>query len=190
MRYASNQREKTHARIVSTASRMFRERGYPGTGVDAVMKAAGMTAGGFYAHFPSKEALFRESLAEAFHDFRNRLSGPAGERRRSASELLRGVFDREVGAEAGEGCPIPALAPDVARSSEAVRASFEEELGKTAKAVADRTGIRGIPSDEAALALLALSSGAILLRRAVKSPEIRDRIFEACLRFSERAAGR
>lgn len=190
MRYSPNQRGRTHARIVSTASRIFAARGYDGSGVDALMKAAGMTAGGFYAHFPSKEALFRESLAAAFHDFRRRLSGAIAGRSLSAIELLRGFFELERTADAGEGCPIPALAPDVARSGEEVRETFEEEVRKTAEAVASRIQKRGIPADETALALLALFSGAILLRRAAKSPEMGDRAREACLRFAERAVGR
>lgn len=191
MRYPPNQRVSTRSRIVATASRMFRARGYHDTGVGALMKAAGMTAGGFYAHFPSKDALFRESLGAAFHDFRKRLSGEIGGRGSvSASELVRGYFDVEKTAEAGEGCPIASLAPDVARSGEEVRESFEEELRKTAEALAARLQKRGVPGDEAALAILALCSGAILLRRAVKSPGIGERILEACLRFAERAGNR
>jgi TetR/AcrR family transcriptional regulator, transcriptional repressor for nem operon len=190
MRYPSNQREKTHERIVSIASRMFRDRGYHGTGVNAVMKASGMTAGGFYAHFPSKEELFRESLAAAFHDSRKRLLDKIGGRRRPASELVRMCFEVERAAEAGEGCPIPALGPDVARSGEAVRGTFEEELRKTAEAVTARMRKPGIPADEAALALLAVCSGAILLRRAVKSPELGDLVFEACVHFAAQASTR
>lgn len=171
---------------------MFRATGYRATGVAAIMKAAGMTAGGFYSHFPSKEALFRESLAPAFHEFRRRLTDEIEGRRRSASssELVRRYFDMERTAEAGEGSPINALAADVARSGEGIRERFEDELQKTAEAVAARTRKHGVPADEAALALLALCSGAILLRRAVKSPGIGERILEACLRFGERAGNR
>lgn len=192
MRYPSDQKDKSRRSIISAASRMFRESGYLATGVAAVMKAAGMTAGGFYGHFPSKEALFRESLAPAFHEFRKRLTGEIEGRRRSASasEFVRRYFDVERTADAGEGCPINALAADVARSGEGVRERFEGELRKTAEAVAARMRKHSVPDDEAALALLVLCSGAVLLRRAVESPEMGDRIVEACVRFAERAAGR
>jgi TetR/AcrR family transcriptional regulator, transcriptional repressor for nem operon len=171
---------------------MFCESGYRATGVAAIMKAAGMTAGGFYSHFPSKEALFRESLAPAFDEFRKRLTGELEGLRRSASasELVRRYFDVERTAETGESSPINALAADVARSGEGVRERFEEELRKTAKAAAARMRKHGVPADEAALALLALCSGAILLRRAVESPDMGNRIFEACVSFAERAGGR
>lgn len=171
---------------------MFRESGYRATGVAAVMKAAGMTAGGFYAHFPSKESLFRESLAPAFDEFRKRLTGALEGRVRfvSASELVRRYLGVEKTAEDGEGCPINALATDAARSGEGVRERFEDELRKTAEAVAARTRKHGVPADEAALALLALCSGAILLRRAMESPEMGNRIVEACVSFAGRAGGR
>ena len=191
MRYAPNQREMTHARIISASSRIFAQRGYHGTGVHAVMKAAGMTAGGFYAHFPSKEALFRESLVAAFHAFRKRLAGEIGGRGRpaSASDFVRQYFEVDRKAEAGEGFPINALAPDVARSGQVVREKFEEELRRTAETVAARMRKGATPPGETALAILALCSGAILLSRAVESPETADRIFDACGRFAERAGG-
>ncbi|HEX9149791.1 MAG TPA: helix-turn-helix domain-containing protein [Thermoanaerobaculia bacterium] len=192
MRYPPDQRDKSRRRILSVASRMFRESGYRATGVAAIMKAAGMTAGGFYAHFPSKEALFRESLAPAFDEFRKRLTGALEGRVRSvsSSELVRRYLDVEKTAEAGESCPINALAADIARSGEGVRERFEDELRKTAEAVAARTRKPGVPADDAALALLALCSGAILLRRAMESPEMENRMVEACVSFAERAGGR
>lgn len=192
MRYPPNQREKTHARIVSTASRMLVERGYRGAGVADVMKGAGMTAGGFYAHFASKQALFRESLAAAFRDFRKRLAGEIEGQRRSVSvnEFVRRYFEMEKKAGPGERCPISALAPEVARAGAPVRETFEEELRKTVETVAARIRERGAPPDDAALAILALCSGAILLGRAVGSPEKAERIFEACVRLAGRTGGR
>jgi TetR/AcrR family transcriptional repressor of nem operon len=191
MRYPPNQRQTTRTRIISAASRIFAERGYRGTGVDAVMKAAGMTAGGFYAHFPSKEALFGESLVAAFHAFRKRLAGEIVERggSASASDFVRRYFDVDGKAEDGEGSPINALAPDVARSGQVVREKFEDEFRRTAENVAGRMRKGAPPPGETALAILALCSGAILISRAVESPETADRILEACERFAERAGG-
>lgn len=186
MRYTPDQKKNTHERIVLAASRIFREQGYRGTGVDAAMKAAGMTAGGFYAHFPSKEALFAESLVAAFRGFRKRLFAGTPARRESASgELVRRYFEAQSRDEPGSGCPIPALAADVARSSDAVRETFEQEVLKIAAALAARLrGREGDPGD-AGLALLALGAGGVLLSRAVKTPALADRVREACLRFSE-----
>jgi TetR/AcrR family transcriptional repressor of nem operon len=186
MRYPPDQKKNTHERIVLAASQAFREQGYRGTGVDAAVKAAGMTAGGFYAHFPSKEALFAESLLAAFRGFRKRLLARTQARRGSASgELIRRYFEAQSRDEPGSGCPIPALAADVARSSGAVRETFEQEVQKMAAALAGR--LQGQKDDigDTALALLALGTGGVLLSRAVKTPAFADRIREACLRFSE-----
>ncbi|HNH84664.1 MAG TPA: helix-turn-helix domain-containing protein, partial [Acidobacteriota bacterium] len=66
MRYPANRKEESRQKILQAAARLFREHGYNGVGVDAVMAEAGLTPGGFYAHFPSKEALFAEALASSF----------------------------------------------------------------------------------------------------------------------------
>ena len=188
MRYPPNQKDRSRRRILSAASRMFLERGYRATGVAAIMKAAGMTAGGFYAHFPSKEALLRESLVAAFHDFRRRLAGGGGPRKSAPEgEFVRTYFEAFGLAETAGACPISSLGSDIARATDALRESFEDELQKTAKAVAAR--LRQPVGIDRALSLLALCSGAVLLSRAVKGPETRNRILEACLRESGYLAG-
>jgi len=186
MRYPPDQKKHTHERIVLAASQVFREQGYRGTGVDAAMKAAGMTAGGFYAHFPSKEALFAESLLAAFRGFRKRLLAGARVPRGSVSgELIRRYFEVQSRDEPGSGCPIPTLAADVARSSGAVRETFEQEVQKMADVLGERLEGQKNDTVDTALALLALGAGGALLSRAVKTPAFADRIREACLRFSE-----
>ena len=65
MRYPKEQKAETRGRILNAAARLFRESGYDGVGVDAIMNEAGLTAGGFYSHFSSKETLFAEAMATA-----------------------------------------------------------------------------------------------------------------------------
>ena len=65
MRYAADQKEKTRSRIVRAAGKVFRRQGYHAAGVDKVMAEAGLTAGGFYAHFDSKQALLAEAIEDA-----------------------------------------------------------------------------------------------------------------------------
>src|SRR5271156_4884894 len=62
MRYTAGHKEKTRVKILESAATVFRRQGYHATGVDKVMEEAGLTAGGFYAHFPSKDALLAEAL--------------------------------------------------------------------------------------------------------------------------------
>src|SRR5204862_4383924 len=110
MRYPPGHKHRTHQRILDTAARLFRKRGYAATGVDAVMNSAGLTTGGFYAHFRSKQALFAEALELAFQrsrdHWRSRLQGregPAWVRGPFTSSLSRGHR-----ARAGHGCRRPA----------------------------------------------------------------------------------
>jgi TetR/AcrR family transcriptional repressor of nem operon len=74
MRYPASQTAERHERILREAARLFRERGFDGAGVADIMKAAGLTHGAFYAHFPSKDALEAEAVERAFAHSRNRTS--------------------------------------------------------------------------------------------------------------------
>ncbi len=113
MRYSPDHKEKTRARILESAATAFRRQGYHATGVDKVMEQAGLTAGGFYAHFPSKDAL----LAEALEHYAAHASGKLEVGLEDASELerARAIVDRYLTAShrghPERGCPIPSLAP-------------------------------------------------------------------------------
>src|SRR5256885_8080456 len=119
MRYPPGHKQRTHQRILDTAARLFRKHGYAATGVDAVMTSAGLTAGGFYAHFRSKQVLLAEALELAFQlsrdHWRSRLQdreGPAWVRAHIMSYLSQ---DHRDAAE--HGCPMPALGAEIARLS-------------------------------------------------------------------------
>jgi TetR/AcrR family transcriptional repressor of nem operon len=75
MRYEAGHKERTRGRVVVAAARLFKERGFRGVGVDGVMGAEGLTAGGFYAHFPSKEALLEATLSS----YRLPIQSPSGQ---------------------------------------------------------------------------------------------------------------
>jgi TetR/AcrR family transcriptional repressor of nem operon len=124
-------KELTHQRIVDTAARALRGSGFDGVGVAGVMKQAGLTHGGFYAHFPSRDALLAEALERAGQDSRERMQRViAAGQARGASRwraLVEGYLsDRHLRAPE-QGCPVAALAsemprqPDVVRSAAAAR---------------------------------------------------------------------
>src|SRR5688500_18168079 len=119
MRYPPGHKEKTRERILDAAATVFRRLGYQWAGVDAVMKEAGLTAGGFYAHFPSKEALFAQTLPYAMGQTRT-LVGPDFDQL-AGSEWVRAVAERYLSPAhrrlVDKGCPLPALLPEVARAS-------------------------------------------------------------------------
>jgi len=123
MRYLPDHKGQTRRRILDAAAAVFRRQGYRGAGVDAVMQEAGLTAGGFYAHFPSKEALFAETLADALRQSRlfggadfDHLAGPDWVRA-VAAFYLSPAHRRLV----GQGCPLPPLLAEVARASPEAR---------------------------------------------------------------------
>ncbi|MFS2020544.1 TetR/AcrR family transcriptional regulator, partial [Massilia sp. CT11-108] len=110
MRYSSNHKAETRQRIIGEASRRFRKDGIEGTGLVPLMKALGLTHGGFYAHFESKDALVQASLEAAVQQTLERWLP-------SADAAPRAVIDHYLSAEhrdePGEGCPLPTLAAEL-----------------------------------------------------------------------------
>ena len=123
MRYEADHKTRTHERIVKSASRQFRAKGLKGPGVATVMKASGLTHGGFYKHFRSKDDLLAEAIEESLRDIRSQLiaaakNAPPGE---GWKELVTRYLSLEHCDRADTGCPIAALAPEIARSAPAVK---------------------------------------------------------------------
>ena len=127
MRYAAGHKEQTRAKILQAAGKVFRREGYHAAGVDKVMEEAGLTAGGFYAHFGSKEALLAETLAPAAAEAGARrdkdLEGVAG--RAWVEAFVERYLSPSHRGKTEDGCPLPALVSEVARAGGPVKASFE-----------------------------------------------------------------
>jgi TetR/AcrR family transcriptional regulator, transcriptional repressor for nem operon len=186
MRYPRDHKEQTRRRILDAAAAVFRKRGYQAAGVDAVMHEAGLTAGGFYAHFASKEALFAQTLPHALRQTRL-LNGPDLDHL-SGADWLRAVAAIYLSPThrhmVEQGCPLPPLLPEVARASGEAKQAFEESLLEVAAKVAAR-----LPQNEGgALAVLALLVGGMTLARAVADESLSDRILSACRDLAQTAA--
>jgi TetR/AcrR family transcriptional repressor of nem operon len=180
MRYPAGHKEQTRAKILRAAAKVFRRDGYHAAGVDKVMEEAGLTAGGFYAHFESKEALLAATLApaaaEAGVSLGQDLEGVAGRARREAfveGYLNRAHLDRTEG-----GCPLPALVSEVARTGGAVKASFEAVVLDLAARLRGPAG--GGLTEDRALATIALCVGALGVARSVQDEALGERILAAC----------
>lgn len=192
MRYPPDQKQKTRERILDAAAVVFRRLGYAGAGVDAVMREAGLTAGGFYSYFPSKEALFAETLAHAMGQTRT-LVGPDFDEL-SGLEWLRAVAARYLSPAhrrlVDQGCPLPALLPEVARASGGSRGAFEAVLRQVVSGVEARLPPPAEGSSgEQALAVLAVLVGGMTLARAVADEALADRILASCRAFVEAGIG-
>src|SRR4030088_1836753 len=116
MRVSRERAAENRQRIVETASRMFREHGFDGVGVDAIMNAAGLTHGGFYGHFGSKDDLAAEAVARALERGVEKQSRYA-----NLSDLVSGYLSEQHCADRSDGCAIAALGADIARQGQGVR---------------------------------------------------------------------
>jgi len=125
----------THDRILEAAGRLFRDRGYAATGIDALMDAAGLTRGGFYAHFPDKEALLVEVL-RADRGLPRQLAARRGRTvarlRRQALRVFADYLNPGHQHEVATGCSAAALAADAARAGPAARAAYRALLTRIA----------------------------------------------------------
>ena len=180
MRYAAGHKEQTRAKILRAAGKVFRREGYHAAGVDKVMEEAGLTAGGFYAHFPSKESLLAEALepaaAEAGAPHDKELEGAAG--RSSVVAFVEYYLDPRHMRNTEGGCPLPALASEVARAGGPVKSSFEAIVRNLAARLMDDSG--GELSEERALAILALCVGGLGVARSVQDEALAERILASC----------
>ncbi|WP_296947803.1 TetR/AcrR family transcriptional regulator [uncultured Massilia sp.] len=174
MRYSSNHKAETRKRIIGEASRRFRKNGIEGTGLVPLMKALGLTHGGFYAHFTSKDALVQASLEAAVGDMLARWPDPRN------GEELRAFVDDYLSAQhrdnPGEGCPLTSLGVELglrgtpSSTSDAMVARMAERLaGSEVRAAAPQQG----------MVALAAMVGAIALARAVSDPATSDGILDA-----------
>lgn len=124
-RTPSARKQETHERIVDVAARTIRRQGYAGVGVADVMKDAGLTHGGFYAHFASRDALLVEALERAGRESSEALTRAVERRKARGASAFRALVDAYLSNEhlaaIETGCPVAALACDIPRQTDAVR---------------------------------------------------------------------
>jgi TetR/AcrR family transcriptional regulator, transcriptional repressor for nem operon len=178
-------KDASHERIVSAAARAIRRSGYDGTGVADIMKEAGLTHGGFYAHFPSREAMLAEAAeracAESAAAVANVVASTPPES--ALASMLRAYLSREHVEHADMGCPLAALGSETPRQSPEVRRVTTRHIKEMIDLVARQSPDWGQPgAHEQALVTVATMVGALLLARAVDEPLLSDRLREAALR--------
>ena len=131
MGYSRAQKEKTHKRIVAIASKRFREQGFAGFGIAELMKEAGLTVGGFYKHFDSRDELVAEAVSDAFGTWqRQKETAESGGQPLSFAKLVDDYLSDVHRKNPGTGCAFSALAPEIARSDKRTRALTSEQVRK------------------------------------------------------------
>ncbi len=187
MRYPAEHKEEIRERIVDTASRRFR-RGGAGVGIGQLMKALHLTHGGFYRHFKSKDDLFAEALTKSFEDARGMITQMAGqaEAGRELEALITFYLSEQHCADIANGCPVAALAPEVARyrGSRAVRAAMDRAVRQQAAFMSPF--MKGATEEERkqrALTLFSAMAGSLALARAVSDEGLRRTILDGARDF-------
>lgn len=181
MRVSREQMAENRERILDTAATLFRERGFDGVGVADVMKAVGLTHGGFYGHFASKEDLAAQALGRAFVH-----SGQwAAEAKATGPEApLEAIVERYLSPshrdDPGHGCPVAALGCEIARQGSASRLAATEGVRAAIKGLSAITpGATADERRESAIAGYATLVGALVLARMVEDGALSDEILAA-----------
>ena len=183
-------------RIIETAGRLFRQHGFDGVGVADLMKAAGFTHGGFYNHFPSKEALAAETASSGLNNSNSKLSDALldaeSSDRSGLAKFVESYLSSEHRDDRAGGCTLASLACDAARETRDIQASFakgiEEELGifasYFAKSASEDQGSQ-LSAREQAIWLMAELVGTVILARAIAraNPSLSDEILQTSRRM-------
>lgn len=178
MRYEPEHKTRTRDRIVRNAARKFRAEGLSGPGVASVMKASGLTVGGFYKHFRSKDELLADAIAQAFSDSEKVYSFlqevPREERWK---EIVRLYLSPEHCDHADTGCPVAALAPEIARSKFSVRkriAGLMKE--RTNRWVEFMPGVNAEERERNFFIIFSAMAGAVSVARMLTEPADREKV--------------
>jgi len=179
MRYDSEHKQKTHLKVVKAAAKAIRAEGPHRIGVAAVMADAGLTHGGFYAHFASKDELVAAAIEHMFEESRARLLHETQDR--EPREALTAYIDFYLSAKHRDarrsGCPIAALASDLPRLAPALRTRFAAGAQRLASAFANLlTQLGHKAASEEANSMLAELLGALSLARMEANAERSDAI--------------
>lgn len=177
MRYESEQKSETRARIVRNASRKLRAEGLSGPGVASLMKASGLTVGGFYKHFRSKDELLVDAIAQGFSDFDQKILSlvqnvPREERWK---EFVRWYLSAEHSDHRESGCPVAALAPDIARAKISVRRRFASWMTEWAEFM---PGATATEREQNFFVIFGAMMGALSIARMFTDPEDRQKVLD------------
>jgi TetR/AcrR family transcriptional repressor of nem operon len=186
MRYGPEHKGETHQKIVKDASRRVRAEGITGAAVSAVMRDAGLTHGGFYKHFGSKDELLLESVREAFREMGDRLA-EVGEQSPPGTgwkAIVKAYLSPEHCDHAELGCPLAALAPELARADNAMKAPIlEEVIQYKSRMLPLMPGRRATDKERAFFAIFSTMIGAVSIARILPDEAARARVLASARDF-------
>lgn len=183
-RYPRGHKARTREEIVEAAARAYREAGLAGVGIGELMGRAGLTHGGFYAHFRSKSALVAEACSRAVDDSWAQMNelvaqAPPGQ---ELATFIRGYVSRTHRDDPGAGCVLPSMGGEMSRQDADVRAAFTAQLRRVMENV-EALLPPGPDRADRAITLTTGMAGAVLLARAVDDAAFSDHILKTCRAF-------
>jgi AcrR family transcriptional regulator len=174
MRYPKEHKEQVRERLLQASARHAKAHGLAVSGVDALAGAAGVTSGALYKHFDGKTDLFGALMEAELSRTAQRFAGIDAGDRPAIDKALRAYLSLRHVRHPDEGCALPSLTPEVARSSGAVRDAFDAGLADIQHEIARLSG-----SSQAGWTVLALCVGAVMLSRASADPRTQRELLEA-----------
>jgi len=191
MNAKAEQKERSHESILQSASRLLREKGIAGARVADVMKGAGLTVGGFYAHFASKEALVDDALRQAAASTRQSLfanleSKPPADRAEVVLKRYLSALHRD---EQLRGCSLPSVIGEVGTTAPEHTAVLAEQIEAMSAGLEEHLPAGGaVPRRYLALGLVALMVGGLSLARGLRGTPLSDDVLKACRALGKLAA--
>jgi AcrR family transcriptional regulator len=182
---ASTRKEATHERIVKTAARAIRRGGYGGAGVAEIMKEAGLTHGGFYAHFKSREAMLAEAADRAGADTVATMTrvADAAPPDQALQAIIRAYLSKAHVEAVETGCAVAALGSEMRRQSPQVRRAATRRIKEMIDLVGRHSPEWGQSgAHERALVAVSTVVGTLILARAVDDSKLSDALREAALK--------
>lgn len=182
MPYSPEHRQETRQRIVKSARRLFNRKGFSEVTIDEIMQQAGLTRGGFYKYFKTKDDLYADAVLQFLcldppelwqRKYVDRCAGGAT----LARMIVDAYLSREHFEDRDGSCPLVAVPSDVARSGKTVKNAFRQVIDMMVKVFA--ANLRGSDARQRALALVATCIGAMVTARAIDDPSLADEFREA-----------
>jgi TetR/AcrR family transcriptional repressor of nem operon len=180
MGHSRAEKEKTHKRIVKIAAKRFREEGLAGVGIAELMKEAGLTVGGFYKHFDSRDDLVAEAVNSAFGAWQRRVdAAKAGGPSVPLAKLIDEYLSETHRSNPGSGCAFSALAPEIARSDKRTRSLTSEQVRSDVQLIATLLPGRDKRAARSrAILIFSTLVGAMSLARAVSDEALSREILK------------
>jgi AcrR family transcriptional regulator len=184
MPYPPEHKNETRERILQSARRLFNRKGFSEVTIDEIMTAAGLTRGGFYSHFQTKEELYAEAITQFLRNdppeaWRTLNFDPSAQGTALARMIVNAYLSRDHFDDRDGSCPMVGLPSDVARGGKVVKAAFRQVVDMMVEVFSANLAPGAEPARERALALAALCIGGMVLARAVDDDRFSDELREA-----------